>query len=304
MQDVKSVDSEERSNHFSATSGSVGICQALPAQIPDYANHARSLISQGYCTIKIPSSLRDNFWRMVLSYSDISPHIKEVFSFPERTDGFLPFGMERARSTNRVDLCERFCYRQNFRLDHHAHSFSQSPMYAAATACEVGLSAIAEQILAAICLNFEVPETIAIRDNSYMQFCSYDARFRRDDREYLQDRHEDGNLITLAKASCDGLVIFPGGVSRMVDLADDEIIVFTGSLLTALSDGRIPYMDHAVLSPPVNVSRSSLVYFALPELDKTYASLVRGEKLNLDAIANELHQGFGNHPFIDSRPVR
>jgi len=284
---------------------SVGIGQNFPAQLSDdYSSCARSLISQGHCTLKIPSCLSDNFWRMAFSYSEIPPHIKEVFSFPERTDGFLPFGMERARSTNRVDLCERFCYRQKFRIDHHQHSFSQSPMYAAATGSEIGLSAIAEQILAAICLDFDVPANIAIRDNSYMQFCSYDACYRRGDREFLQDRHEDGNLITLAKASCEGLVIFPDGEPRMVNLADDEIIVFTGSLLTALSDGRIPCMDHAVLSPPANVSRSSLVYFALPELNKTYASFVRGEELNLEAIANELHQGFGNQPFIDSPLAR
>jgi isopenicillin N synthase-like dioxygenase len=108
-------------------------------------------------------------------------------------------------------------------------------------------------------------------------------------------------LITLVKASCDGLVIFPDGIPRNVELADDEIILFAGSLLTTLSDGRIPYMDHAVLSPPQNQLRTSLVYFALPELNRIYKTFKAGKYIDLGVLANELHASFGNRPFADSR---
>ncbi|HEV2612733.1 MAG TPA: 2OG-Fe(II) oxygenase family protein [Noviherbaspirillum sp.] len=119
------------------------------------------------------------------------------------------------------------------------------------------------------------------------------------DREYLQDKHEDGHLITFVKASRDGLVIFPRGVRQEVRLADDEMIVFTGSLLTTLSDGKIPYMEHAVLNPAVPVSRSSLVYFAIPDLHAPYPSFVEGQALDLHRIANDFHQSFGNKPFSE-----
>ena len=80
-------------------------------------------------------------------------------------------------------------------------------------------------------------------------------------------------------------------------LADDEVVAFAGSLLTRLSDGRIPFMDHAVSNLPTIGERSSLVYFALPELDKRYRSFIDGRTLDIAAIVNELHQAFGNLPF-------
>jgi isopenicillin N synthase-like dioxygenase len=152
----------------------------------------------------------------------------------------------------------------------------------------------------AISSAFNTVDSIAIRDSSYMQFCSYAPRFRRIDREYLQDRHEDGNLITLVKASSEGLILFPDGLPQKVSTVDDEIVVFTGSLLSILSDGRIPTMDHAVVNPTANTGRSSLVYFALPDLQRTYTSFVCGNGINLETTANELHRGFGNQPFRDT----
>ncbi|RLS55825.1 MAG: 2OG-Fe(II) oxygenase [Planctomycetota bacterium] len=207
--------------------------------------------------------------------------------------------MERSCTTNRVDLCERYCYRHKYRMDHLQHSFSDSRLYQETTCYESGISAIAERLLEAICVAFHAECRIPIRDNSYLQFCAYADQYRREDREYLQDRHEDGNLLTLVKASHEGLVIFPRGVPHKVDILEDEAIVFTGSLLTVLSGGRIPFMDHAVRNPPKSVSRSSLVYFVLPDLKVPYARLTDRSPVHLEALANQLHQGFGNRPFTD-----
>ncbi len=263
----------------------------------DYETYAQSLIAEGHCTIRLPQSLVKSFWEIISCHSELSPDTKESFSFPERTDGFLPFGMERSRTTNRVDLCERYCYRHKYRMDHLQYAFSGSPLYEETTCYESGVSAIAERLLDAICIAFNAEYRIPIRDNSYLQFCAYSNQYRREDREYLQDRHEDGNLITLVKASCEGLVIYPDGVPRKVGTPEDEIIVFTGSLLTVLSDGRIPFMDHAVLNPSEGVSRSSLVYFVLPDLKSPYPRLTDKSPVHLEALANLLHQGFGNKPF-------
>lgn len=236
---------------------------------------------------------------MVSTFSGIDPGIKAVFSFPDRTDGFLPFGMERSSTTSRVDLCERFCFRQKYRLDHSLHPFSLSPTYAAALACEALLSSIAEHLMDAISNEFDVMNSFDVRDSSYMQFCSYSPKYRRMDREFLQDRHEDGNLITLVKATSDGLILYPKGSRMELSMADDEIVVFTGSLLSILSDGCIPAMDHAVQNPPACTARSSLVYFALPDLHRAYRSFVHGNDIDLEPITNELHRGFGNQPFQD-----
>ena len=263
----------------------------------DYNKCSQELIDQGYSILTTPVHLQKDFWGAIELYSTIPNFSKNEFSYPDKTDGFMPFGMEYANSTNNVDLCERFCYRDKYRSDHRHHPFSDHQFYRHVVDFESGISAIAERVLEHIMQQFSVAEPIETRSSSYLQFCSYNKEYRKNDREYLQDRHEDGHLITFVKASRDGLVIFPNGERQRVKLADDEIIVFTGSLLTELSDGKIPYMDHAVLNPVVHVERASIVYFVIPELKRKYTSFIERRNLDLEKIANENHESFGNVPF-------
>ncbi|CKR81197.1 Uncharacterised protein [Mycobacterium tuberculosis] len=128
--------------------------------------------------------------------------------------------------------------------------------------------------------------------------CLYESSYHEDGRTYLQDRHEDGHLITLIKPTRDGLVIFLNDREVSVHLADDEVIVITGSLLTMLSDGRIPTMYHAVRKPKMELARSSLVYFAIPDLRHSYTTLLGKDRINIAEFADESHRAFGNTPLI------
>lgn len=117
----------------------------------------------------------------------------------------------------------------------------------------------------------------------------------------LQDSHEDGHLITLIKPDREGLVIFPDGPNHPevpVQLRDNELIAISGSLLTALSDGRIPPMYHAVRNPRMRMKRKSIVYFAIPDLSPGYTTLLAGKKINIARMADESHQEFGNVSLI------
>jgi len=263
----------------------------------DYEKCAQELIDHGYSLLPIPEYIQRDFWEAVELYPSISKQNKDEFSYPDRTDGFMPFGMEYASTSGKVDLCERFCYRVKYRSDHRHHPFASHQFYRHVVDFESGLSAISERILESIQRKFSILEPIETRSSSYLQFCAYSKEYRNDDREYLQDRHEDGHLITFVKATRDGLVIFPNGERQRVNLADDEIIVFTGSLLTELSDNAIPFMEHAVLNGTVQVERSSLVYFVIPELKRKYTSFIERRDIHLEKIANENHKSFGNIPF-------
>lgn len=59
-------------------------------------------------------------------------------------------------------------------------------------------------------------------------------------------------------------------------------------------------MDHAVLSPPQDQLRTSLVYFVLPELNRLYKTFKAGKYIDLEVLANELHESFWNRPFADN----
>lgn len=285
-------------------------CPSLPLKRPDSSHSpsettpnrdvercARDLIEQGYCLLDAPAVTVEAFSGMVEDYLKFPAAVKQSFSFPDDTDGFLPFGMERSRMTQRVDLCERYCYRHAFRARREAHSFTKTAFFTAAVAAEESLSALAARLLQGLAQRFGQTESPQIREGSYLQFCAYQACYWQKDREFLQDRHEDGNLLTLVLATREGLVLYPNDVPLELPARPGEIVAFTGSLLAELTGNRIVAMDHAVLNPSQPTVRSSLVYFALPDLARTQPRFTDGVLVDLEPLANELHQSFGNRPF-------
>lgn len=81
-----------------------------------------------------------------------------------------------------------------------------------------------------------------------------------------------------------------------VRLLENELAVLSGSLLTQLSDCAIPATYHAVLSPSQPVQRSSLVYFVNPSSTDALIGLRRKKPIDLSAMMNTHHTGFGNPP--------
>jgi hypothetical protein len=260
-----------------------------------------SIVMKGYAVIKIPIGTQAAMWHALDGINSVLPELREEFSFPDLTDGFLAIGGEHAKYTTHVDLCDRFCYWHKHRANHRQKKFAEEKIYSAIVTCEFEMHAMAQKMIAGLWDFFNGAGQVDIRDSSYLQLCMYANEHRVSDRRYLQDRHEDGHLITLIKPTRDGLVIFPDGPDARevpVFLHDDELLVISGSLLTALSDGRIPPMYHAVKNPFVHMERKSLVYFAIPELSQAYTTLLARNRINVAELANESHRAFGNTALI------
>lgn len=255
---------------------------------------AVALITQGHTILKLPVAAQSLFWDICDMYPEIPDETRQMFSFPEGTDGFMLQGMEYAKYTGDVDLCDRYCYWHKNRNLHANHVFSESPLYQSISLYEQYPHAIANDILREIWHFFQAEEEISVRDSSYFQYWAYGNHQQIVDRHYLQGKHEDGHLITLIKPTRDGLVIFPRGEETPVHLHDDEVIVITGSLLTALSDGQISPMYHAVQNSYMKIARASLVYFVIPNLERPYRSLLSKKQVDLLQITNESHMAFGN----------
>tara|TARA_B110001454_G_C12709456_1_gene430089 strand:- start:828 stop:1691 length:864 start_codon:yes stop_codon:yes gene_type:complete len=267
-----------------------------------HSDHLRvtvlSLITHGYAIVKMTTSAQKAVWSALDEISRVPEDVQADFCFPDRTDGFLPKGGEHAKYTDNVDLCDRFCYWHHHRALHAGHPFIHTPAYQNIVNSEAELSCLAQSIVTGLWDFFRNEEQVTIRDSSYVQLCMYERKYQEDDRTYLQDRHEDGHLITLIKPTRDGLVIFLNDREVPVHLADDEVIVITGSLLTLLSDGQIPTMYHAVRNPKMELARKSLVYFAIPDLQRSYTTLLGKNPINVAAFADESHRAFGNTPLI------
>jgi hypothetical protein len=268
----------------------------VPRQNSSLRDSITSLITKGYTIIKLPIAAQKSVWTVLNEINLVSSLQKNDFSFPDITDGFLPQGGEHAKYTNNVDLCSRFCYWHKYRNNHSDKAFASTSLYQEILNCENQLCSISQDLIEGIWAFFHCGQIIKVRDTSYIQLCMYDNTHQDSTRKYLQDRHEDGHLITLIKPTRDGLVIFVDGKETPVHLADDELIVITGSLLTELSDGQIPPTYHAVRNPMMPVSRSSLVYFLIPDLTQEYKTLLSKKPINIAAHAEESHQAFGNAP--------
>ncbi|WP_185732335.1 2OG-Fe(II) oxygenase family protein [Burkholderia sp. Bp8963] len=264
--------------------------------------YASRLIRDSYVYFKMPYAMLMHFNRIVASYESLDRRQKRAFSFPEETDGFLPFGLEYSNTPERPDLCERFCYWAARRNAHQGFPLVKSEFYRTMAAYETCINVVAQNLLDAVCENLGGTPQLPVRNSSYLQFCEYNPDYCRYDREYLQDPHEDGHLLSFIKPTAPGLVLFPDSAPVSATPRPDEMIVLAGSLLEALTDGEIPAMQHAVERPRTPAQRKSLMYFVNPDLSAQHASsIVNRQPLDLQVLADRRHTAFGNNTLRNPR---
>ncbi|WP_338478433.1 2OG-Fe(II) oxygenase [Pseudomonas trivialis] len=255
-----------------------------------------SIARSGFGTLQLTDAMLQDYRKIIDGYSAISPATKESFSFIQDTDGFFPLGAEYSSIEGHPDLCERFCYwpvHAPKRLD---SEFTRSAFFTAIDSFERHISELAQELMDGICEEFGVASLAPFRLASYMQLCVYGAQTEYGTRQFAQDPHEDGHMLSFIKPNREGLVLVKGASLEPVRLLEGEIAVLAGSLLTELSDHAIPAAYHAVLAPHYPVARSSLIYFANPNPKQLLKSFFRRKPMDLYGSANARHIGFGNHP--------
>lgn len=259
-------------------------------------NCCESVLRTGFGTIEMSSNMLKNFERLTVEFPKVDASIKSAYSDEHDTDGFLPFGSEYARIEGQPDLCERFCYWHTHASKRRLHPFGSGAFVSAAAAYEAEVSELAQQLLDAICGEFGAMPLASVRSSSYLQLCVYGRGARRQERQFAQDPHEDGHMLSFIKPNRDGLVLVRGRALDPVRLLENELAVLSGSLLTEFSDCAIPAAYHAVMTPSAAVDRSSLIYFVNPDASQPLVGLRRGRPVNLSRAMNARHEAFGNQP--------
>ena len=273
---------------------------AFDAAAADAAAHA--LRTEGYAKLKAPADLLAAFDEVCRLYPGVHAGEKKDFSFVEGTDGFIPFGLEYSESPERPVLCERFCYWPRNAAMHRLAAFSGTSFYAAVSEYERRGRGSGDALLQAVFRAERYAHPFCAIESSYLQFCAYDAALlerHAATREYLQDPHEDGHLLSFIRPTGPGLVLFPHGRPVQPEIAPDEIVVLPGSLLAALSDGIFPATWHAVENTRRPGGRMSMMYFVNPPLDAPIRSFRRDEPIVFRDLANERHISFGNMNLVE-----
>lgn len=255
-----------------------------------------SIARSGFGTLQIPDAMLQDYKKIVDGYFAISQATKESFSFAQDTDGFFPFGAEYSSVEDHPDLCERFCYWPSHAFKRKAFEFTRSAFFTAMDSFERQISELAQELMDGICDEFGVAPIAPFRSASYVQLCVYGAQQTSCVRQFAQDPHEDGHMLSFIKPTREGLVLVKGSSLEPVRLLEGEIAVLAGSLLTEISDHAIPAAYHAVLASQRPVARSSLIYFANPNPEKVLTSFFRRQPIDLNTTVNARHTGFGNQP--------
>jgi isopenicillin N synthase-like dioxygenase len=176
--------------------------------------------------------------------------------------GYRPIGVEYSATPDRVDLNDSFNMWSD-RLDLIPGSESIPELTAALLGWRDLSLDFAAGILAELAHRYDAPKAPAVSAASNVQVNSYfDST---NERDLLQDKHEDGHLLTVIHGTAPGLEIFikDEASSGMTD--ENEVIIMPGSLLTRISGGDIPPLYHQVRNLNLD-HRMSIMYFVNPEL--------------------------------------
>jgi isopenicillin N synthase-like dioxygenase len=116
-------------------------------------------------------------------------------------------------------------------------------------------------------------------------------------REFLQDEHEDGHLFTFIVANDKGLEIKnKNGNYQQANYGVDNIIVFCGGLMSLLTGDDIQALYHRVRNFQDIQKRISIIYFVNPNLGQNIDPWVKNktnEGINILKVAEEYPLKYG-----------
>lgn len=261
---------------------------SLPAHI-DYGAVARSLLDDGFAVLA-DGALASQARRIFVAGDDFfmrDHDAKTAHSTRARLEGYRPMGSEFSQSEERPDLCEFFSvWHWNQANDQVGGWAPDSVLRAAAVASLAGYAAAANGVLDELRLLLAPGgEPIDASRSSYVQVNYY--RPHLFEREFLQEEHEDGHLLTFQKATGRGFEIRVGDRFIEPDVAEDELLVLPGSLLTLVSGGVIAPLYHRVRNHR-DEARQALLYFVNPNVSVETAPWISNDGnrgTNIRAIA-------------------
>ncbi|MES1150681.1 MAG: 2OG-Fe(II) oxygenase family protein, partial [Dongia sp.] len=223
------------------------VVDANPADNPTGLSLIDELIARGHAKIRIGRDTK----RQIAHTFDIARGFyarplpeKRSFALPAFVEGYRDIGLEYSMRPDRPDLTESFSVwnRNRARTEEWV---TTCPVHMEMRRTIDALTAPIDALFQAMADRWS-PGTRGPRVTkaSYLQINYYEPA--QHSRDMLQDGHEDGHLITLLTATGPGLEIETGNGYLPVELADDEMLIMPGSLLTLMTGGAIPPLFHHV----------------------------------------------------------
>lgn len=227
---------------------------------------ASDIIDQGYAVVELSELDAGNLQTALATANRFFRRPLEDKIAHGSTDhnyGYRPFGIEYSLTPERPDMNECFTLWSS-RLDLIPNAEDISDVTEAFLAWRDSLVPLVHAILDEVAKSFHAGRAPEFEKASYLQmnYCLPAPA----ERDLLQDKHEDGHMVTVLHATAPGLEIYAGDNVKPMLPDADEIVIMPGSVLTALSGGKIPPLYHQVRNHGLD-DRQSLMYFVNPEVE-------------------------------------
>lgn len=259
---------------------------------------ARDIIDQGYAVVKLSDVDAGNLHNAISTAVQFFRRPLEDKTAHGSTDhnyGYRPFGIEYSRTPERPDMNECFTLWSS-RLDLIPNAQDIPELTGAFADWRDSLAPLVQAILDQVAGNFGAEAAPEFEKASYLQinYCLPTPA----ERDLLQDKHEDGHMVTVLHATAPGLEIYANDEVKPMLPAADEVVIMPGSVLTALSGGKIQPLYHQVRNHGLD-DRQSIMYFVNPEIDAPlYAWLDApgGERVDIREHVQNAPSMFGLPP--------
>ena len=271
----------------------------------DYAPFVRQFEEMGFARIPLTDSLAreiDRIYGLGQEFFVRSEADKQRYSMQSFVEGYRELGPEYSQVPERPDLTESFsAWNRNRGRTEIEETVGGLELHRALREVSDQMSLMVRGLFRAMA-DAWAPGSPELRfyKGTYVQLNYYEPA--RHAAELLQDPHEDGHLLTLAKANAPGLEIEVNGTYVPAGADGNEIVFMPGSLLSLMTGDKIKPMYHQVRNNHRRDPRSSLLLFVNPEIDQTLEPWIKNESnVGIDIIerANEGPKQFGMPTLVD-----
>lgn len=259
---------------------------------------SQDIIDKGYAVVKLRDVDAANLHNAIstaVRFFERPLEEKNAHGSADHNYGYRPFGVEYSITPERPDMNECFTVWSS-RLDLIPNAEAITDLTGAFIDWRDSLAPVVERILDEVARNFGVDHAPEFEKASYLQinYCIPAPA----ERDLLQDKHEDGHMVTVLHATAPGLEIYTNDDVKPILPGPDEVVIMPGSVLTALSGGKIEPLYHQVRNHCLD-DRQSIMYFVNPEIDEPLFSWIdspEGERIDIREHVQNAPSMFGLPP--------
>jgi isopenicillin N synthase-like dioxygenase len=258
---------------------------------------AADILDHGYAVVKLSDTDAQNLQNAIATANRFFRRPLEEKIAHGSTDhnyGYRPFGIEYSATPDRPDMNECFTVWSS-RLDLIPNAADITDVTESFLDWRGSLAPLVQAILDEVSQSFHAGQAPEFEKASYLQmnYCLPTPA----ERDLLQDKHEDGHMVTVLHATAPGLEIYVNDETKPMLPDADEIVIMPGSVLTALSGGKIPPLYHQVRNHGLD-DRQSIMYFVNPEVDAPLYSWID----TADGIREDIREHVQNAPTMFGLP--